>query len=112
MFVKYDKYKGGYSSWCRACYNKVNTANMRKKTSGVNQEQYNAAFEAQDGRCLICGRHRSELKRDLHADHDHETGEFRGLLCGRCNMGLGYFLDNKWLLLRALEYLWAAEDEP
>jgi hypothetical protein len=44
--------------------------------------------KAQDGKCKICGG--TELK-NLHIDHDHATGKIRGLLCMRCNMGLGVY---------------------
>jgi hypothetical protein len=41
----------------------------------------------------------------LVVDHDHETGEVRGLLCNRCNTGLGFFADNRGYMRRALTYL-------
>ncbi|KKK86524.1 hypothetical protein LCGC14_2762410, partial [marine sediment metagenome] len=46
-------------------------------------ECWNKFFEKQLGCCAICGRHQSELKQRLALDHDHETGEYRGLLCTR-----------------------------
>lgn len=52
--------------------------------------------------CDICGE---EAERYLHIDHDHDSGAFRGLLCGRCNVGLGHFLHEPWRLQKAKEYL-------
>lgn len=50
--------------------------------------------------CLIC----SSTER-LCIDHDHSTGEIRGILCSKCNSGLGLFKDNKILLQNAINYL-------
>lgn len=38
-------------------------------------------------------------------DHDHETGETRGMLCSACNKMLGFARDDPEILRRALEYL-------
>jgi hypothetical protein len=62
---------------------------------------------SQGGRCAICGK--VPRSRRLAVDHDHKTGEVRGLLCASgdfgCNKGLGYFNDDPELLRRAYEYL-------
>ncbi len=50
---------------------------------------YEKAYENQQGKCAICGRHQSEFKRALATDHDHVSGIFRGLLCSGCNQVLG-----------------------
>jgi len=57
----------------------------------------------QSGRCAICGD--PPGKRGLHLDHDHLTGIVRGLLCHRCNFGIGLFRDSEELLMRAITYL-------
>ncbi len=51
--------------------------------------------------CLICKNPCDQLC----IDHDHATGKFRGLICTRCNHGLGHFKDNIDTLLEAIEYL-------
>ena len=75
------------------------------RTYGITLQDYNAMFEEQDGRCAICGVHQSELKRALAVDHDHGTGEVRGLLCQKCNAGIGNLRDDASLLKRAACYL-------
>jgi hypothetical protein len=75
----------------------------------MSAEQYDELLRSQDGRCAIC---RDELTT-VHIDHDHRCcpgkhscGEcVRGLLCPRCNLGLGFFRDNLELLNAALQYL-------
>jgi len=42
-------------------------------------------------------------------DHNHKTNKVRGLLCQRCNMGIGQFRDDPNLMARAVEYLTLAE---
>lgn len=54
--------------------------------------------------CAICGIER-KAEGSLHIDHDHATGEFRGLICQGCNQGLGNFRDNEENLQAAIKYL-------
>lgn len=69
---------------------------------GITPEEYEMMFEGQEGRCAICGKPQA---RRLNIDHDHATGKIRGLLCSRCNLGLGYFKDNIDNLNAAVAYL-------
>lgn len=59
------------------------------------------ALPGGDGTCPICGR----AGEKQQVDHCHNGGGPRGLLCGRCNRGLGMFLDSPSLLARAVVYL-------
>src|SRR5512144_407165 len=70
----------------------------------LTHEKFSALLLKQEGRCGIC-REPLKLDRDTHVDHDHETGEVRGLLCSSCNCGLGFFRDDQQVLLKATEYL-------
>lgn len=66
----------------------------------ITREHYDDLFFTQGGLCAIC------LTTPIGAiDHCHQTGEFRGLLCRRCNVGLGMFKDAPQSLYRAVEYL-------
>lgn len=80
---------------------------------GMSIADYDALLESQDGGCAICGskdarQHnwgKKGTKSNLAVDHDHGTGEIRGLLCGPCNAALGGFQDSPELLRRAADYL-------
>lgn len=72
---------------------------------GITLERYEEMFLEQNGRCKICGRHQSELSTNLAVDHDYDTNRIRGLLCMKCNRGIGYLNDDPMLLKIALEYL-------
>jgi hypothetical protein len=72
---------------------------------------YQAQLAKQGGGCAICGKPPKPGGRRLNIDHAHATGEVRGLLCARCNRGLGWFADSPHLLFAAAAYLrygWAA----
>lgn len=76
----------------------------RRRYYGITVEETEALLAEQGGKCPICGT--SEPKgRGWHVDHCHETGAVRGILCGRCNMGLGCFSDDAERLALAVEYL-------
>lgn len=81
---------------------------MRERESkyGLPAEQYVAMAEQQQGRCAICGKQPTGIGRaGLVVDHDHTTGQVRGLLCSACNTGLGKLGDTAEALERALAYL-------
>jgi hypothetical protein len=60
---------------------------------------------AQGGRCAICGTDTpGTVQRFFAMDHDHETGEMRGLLCYRCNIGIGNLADDPDRLEAAARY--------
>ncbi|NBU34381.1 hypothetical protein EBS40_07195 [bacterium] len=59
-----------------------------ERTYGITLEQYDELLESQGGVCAIC-REMCVSGRRLCVDHDHDTGKVRGLLCGRCNFGIG-----------------------
>ena len=102
-------------SQCKTCDNKRGEARKRRKHGGVrglwlfkqygiSLEDYETLLEAQNGTCAICeaGCANEEY---LRVDHDHDTGEVRGLLCHSCNSGIGFLKDSPEVVLQALEYL-------
>jgi hypothetical protein len=77
---------------------------------GLTIEKYNEILTSQFGVCAICNkaetaRHQIGTLRKLAVDHSHKTGKVRGLLCSRCNTGIGYFNDDIILFMSAIKYL-------
>lgn len=70
---------------------------------GISPEEFVTKFEAQGGLCQICTKEITII--DSAIDHNHKTGQFRGVLCKKCNRALGMFEDSKRILLSAYEYL-------
>lgn len=68
----------------------------------ITEEAYRVLYDAQGGKCAICG---SFDERRLAVDHNHITGQIRGLLCFKCNIGLGWFKDDPVFLEKAVGYL-------
>lgn len=75
-----------------------------KKNFGITLEQYNEMFLAQNGQCLICSRHQTKFKQRLAVDHNHKTGQVRGLLCHKCNFNLG-IIEDSLFVVQAHNYL-------
>lgn len=67
---------------------------------GITPGEYIDMLLDQEKRCAICKK-----KEPLVIDHCHTTGLVRGLLCNKCNMGLGLFKDNADHLYEAAKYL-------
>lgn len=76
-----------------------------KRKYNITLDIYNQMVIDQDNACAICNRHINDLPKNLDVDHDHITGEVRGLLCGKCNMGLGYFQDDIDIMNKAISYI-------
>jgi hypothetical protein len=76
-----------------------------KKAYGITPEKFMELFQKANGCCQICGVHQLELTHNLCVDHDHVTGKIRGLLCKKCNQGLGMFQDSLETLKKARDYL-------
>lgn len=77
------------------------TQRLRRKYK-MTIDDYNLMVYDQSGKCLICNKIPA---KKLAVDHCHTTGDVRGLLCDRCNQGLGSFKDNITSLKNAIKYL-------
>lgn len=76
----------------------LNIRDRRPGRHGLTLKEVRAIKEGES--CYICG-----TTENLAVDHDHTTGELRGVLCGMHNRALGFFKDHQEHLLRAIEYL-------
>ena len=121
------RYKSGYKSQCRSC--KYSSGQRNKFSShlklryGIAIEEWDKRLEEQGGVCAICGLLETRITRPnatkylngvaprLSMDHDHATGRARGLLCYKCNIGIGHFQDSIDNLESAIAYLkkWGAK---
>lgn len=99
---------------CKSClkdrarnYYRKNNVRLTKKLIqyryGISETEYNNLFIKADNKCQICKK--EQIGKSLFVDHSHETKEIRGLLCQKCNSGLGLFNDSTELLKKAIEYL-------
>ena len=95
---------------------KVRSTRMKRKY-GIDQAGFDAILAAQGGTCPICAvpltaekqldakLAKAHVANSAVVDHCHTTKKVRGVLCMRCNSGLGYFSDNVAALEAAIAYL-------
>jgi len=108
LFVKSSRLPHGRNTICKKCnqihQNKTRTYDTRKKSRvkiyyGISVEEYDKCMATSDV-CQICSK-----TTDLCYDHDHNTMEFRGVLCRQCNGAIGQLGDNLQGIAKAYKYL-------
>ena len=99
----------GYDYVCKECSVIKGRRNTLKKKYGLSKKEFEKIKEVQGDVCAICGKPEEQQRagkiRELSVDHDHKTGKVRGLLCSKCNIGLGVFRENISILLNAIKYI-------
>ena len=111
-FSKNGSSPDGLDGNCKKC----TRIRSRKRLYGVTEEWYQAMLLAQGGACAICKWIPGPDDRELDVDHIHVDGweemppekrrlYVRGLLCGTCNRGIGYFKDGADSISKAIVYL-------
>ena len=111
--------KRGQKSWRQRNKSKIQAAYRAwdlKKNYGLTLEEFDQMFENQEGLCAICSKllcrckgcsvPRSALRPNI--DHNHETGEVRGILCRQCNTGIALLHESGHVLKSAALYLGVA----
>lgn len=111
---EFSRNKNSIHHSCKACRSKYNSQYHRdnydrvkqrdvnlRNNYGISLAEYEEMFLGQDGKCGICG----QAFPQLHVDHDHDTKQVRGLLCGHCNRMIGQAMHNEAILAAAIVYL-------
>lgn len=98
-----NAYHSAYRS--RPGYKRAMRDRYYRRTFGISADEFDALLASQGGVCAICRQLPERGVAGLHLDHDHETGEVRGIVCQPCNHGLGLFRDDPATLERAAAYL-------
>lgn len=94
-----------HGNWKGGIYDDKQRYFREYATRWQREKREKAATRPRPENCEICGIPGSMLKKGLVFDHNHSTGQFRGWLCGRCNVALGNVKDNIETLLSMVEYL-------
>jgi hypothetical protein len=88
---------------------RCNVIQKLKVKYGISIDKYENKLKEQNGFCAICRLKDDTVKNDkwqpLRVDHNHVTGEIRGLLCHRCNAAIGLLKEDVLLLKNAIKYL-------
>jgi hypothetical protein len=113
-FPKNYPWADGYRPDCKECRNAYTRERiarlggrqeMTARRHKINAVLYREILEIQGNHCPLCGDPPDPKARALAIDHDHQTDRLRGILCARCNGGLGMFRDSPVILRRAADYL-------
>ena len=109
-FISVAVNKDGLAYHCKECRSYRSKIHSLRTKYGLSMKDYEEMLAAQNGTCMICEK--PETAKDsyggikmLAVDHEHSTGQIRGLLCSNCNRGLGFFQDDPDLLELAANYL-------
>lgn len=101
--------KSGYQKEYRAQFVEKFRFDGIKRRFGISEEEYKAMIIGQKGCCDICKQPETAMRNGkllaLAVDHNHDTGEVRGLLCGKCNTFLGKAKEDIGILTNAISYL-------
>jgi hypothetical protein len=105
LFKRDASIRSGYASICLHCCSLLTSSpnRSRKRKRGVTPEMFEQMLHEQKGVCAACGKEQEGQR--LSIDHDHVTGQVRGLLCYGCNIALGHLRDNPEHVLGLFHYI-------
>jgi hypothetical protein len=124
-YYTHKRTRDGKGSWCKKCliaqtaekrkdpvqkelWKEYGRRSLLKNRYGITANEYDLMVSEQNGKCAICNTNTAGGRgagSRLAVDHDHTTGQVRGLLCSMCNQGIGMFKDDTELLRKAIDYL-------
>ena len=93
-----------FHNHCKTCKHYWTEDARMRKAYGITLAEFDELLEMQGGCCAICGTDDPGAKR-FACDHNHETGEVRGILCNNCNRMLGHGKDSVSILAAGIKYL-------
>lgn len=104
IMKRYIKFKD--SGWGISMSDKRKNRRERhlRDEHGITENEFQQMLIAQEGVCYIC-KGTPKGNANFHIDHNHDSGDIRGLLCHNCNIGLGHFKDDPDLLYAGIKYL-------
>lgn len=76
-----------------------------KRQYGITLREYNDLLKKQKGGCALCGKTSKQQGKALAVDHNHKTNKIRGILCSKCNTGIGMLGDTYAQVAKAAKYL-------
>lgn len=103
-FQRTAKEPTGRGFTCTECGRAMGRVRSTFAQYGITRADFDRMYLEQDGKCAVCGKPQDGGRR-LSIGHSHETGRIRGLLCRRCNLGIGHLHDDPDLLRKAIAYL-------
>jgi hypothetical protein len=89
---------------CKECRALEKYIKKLARQYGLTLAQFDELVFYQENSCAIC-KTTFESRSTTFVDHCHKTNKVRGLLCSKCNFGIGLFKDDTEILSRAIEYL-------
>lgn len=104
---KANKYRWNHTRFCGVC-------RRLKRDYKITRAERDLMLKSQGNKCKICSKSiqfaefvqkGQNRENDANIDHCHTTGKIRGILCDKCNKGLGQFYDNPYFLRLAAKYL-------
>ena len=103
-----ERFRELRNKWAKNNRPKV-TPRQRALKYGLTRPELEQMTLQRNNRCDICGRHPSGTRPTLHIDHNHLTGQVRGLLCNSCNLSVGwaekFFVHERKFLRQIFKYL-------